>query len=48
MQVGCLFQKPMNEIEVSEALLPVVQAHPNMEVLSEPYELSFDENGNLF
>ena len=38
----------LNEIEVSEALLPVVQAHPNMEVISEPYELQFDENGNLF
>jgi hypothetical protein len=38
----------LNEIEVSEALLPLVQAHPNMEVLSEPYELKFDENGNLF
>ena len=38
----------LNEIEVSEALLPLVKSHPNMEVLSEPYELTFDENGNLF
>ena len=38
----------LNEIEVSEALLPLVKAHPHMEVLSEPYELTFDEKGNLF
>lgn len=37
----------LDEIEVSEALLPLVQAHPHMEVLTEPYELEFDENGNF-
>ena len=35
-------------IEISEGLLPQAQANPNIEILSEPYELDFDENGNLF
>ena len=38
----------LNEIEVSESLVPEVQADPDMEILSTPYELSFDAEGNLF
>lgn len=37
----------VGEIEVSESLLDYVKEHPNMEQISEPYELSFDGNGNL-
>lgn len=36
----------LSEIEVSEACLP--QKKDNMEILTEPYELSFDGSGNLF
>lgn len=36
------------ELEVSENLIPEVEACPYMEVVSEPYDLPFDENGNLF
>ena len=35
-------------IEVSEGMIPLVQADPRMEIISEPYDLPFDENGNLF
>lgn len=35
-------------IEISEGMLPLAKANPNIEILSEPYELAFDENGNLF
>ncbi|WP_088104791.1 lactate racemase domain-containing protein [Halalkalibacter urbisdiaboli] len=35
------------EIEVSEALLDHVNAHPDMEQLTDVYELDFNENGNL-
>lgn len=35
-------------IEISEGLLPLAKANPHIEILSEPYELEFDENGNLF
>lgn len=35
-------------IEISEGLLPEALANPNIEILSEPYDLPFDENGNLF
>ena len=38
----------LDEIEVSEALLPTVAAHPHMEVVGAPYELKFDADGNLF
>jgi len=38
----------LGEIEVSEALLEEVQKEPNLELVSELYELSFDEEGNLF
>ena len=29
-------------------MLPLARAKPNIEILSEPYDLPFDENGNLF
>ncbi len=38
----------LSEIEVSEALLDYVKDHPQLEPISEPYELKFDNNGNLF
>lgn len=38
----------LDEIEVSEALIPAVKENPHMEILTEPYELKFNEQGNLF
>jgi hypothetical protein len=38
----------LSEIEVSEALVEYVKQHPNMELISELYELPFDEKGNLY
>ncbi|EKN62501.1 hypothetical protein BABA_25801 [Neobacillus bataviensis LMG 21833] len=38
----------LSEIEVSEPLLEYIAKHPNMEQVSDLYEFSFDENGNLF
>ena len=38
----------IDEIEISEGLLDEARANPNIEILTEPYELTFDENGNLF
>lgn len=35
-------------IEISEGLLPLAKANPNIEILSEPYDLPFDAEGNLF
>ena len=35
-------------IEISEGLLPLAKENPNIEILTEPYDLPFDENGNLF
>lgn len=35
------------EIEVSEALIDHVAKHPDMELLSDAFELSFNEDGNL-
>ncbi|MBE6883177.1 MAG: DUF2088 domain-containing protein [Ruminococcaceae bacterium] len=37
----------LSEFEVSEALIPMVKQKPNMEIISESYELPFDRNGNL-
>lgn len=34
-------------IEISEGLLPLAQANPAIEILSEPYDLPFDDAGNL-
>jgi hypothetical protein len=38
----------LSEIEVSEELLDYIEKHPNMEQISDLYELTFDEKGNLF
>ncbi len=38
----------LSEIEVSENLLAEVEANPLLEVIEGPYELSFDDQGNLF
>ena len=38
----------IDEVEISEGLLPLARANPNIEILTEPYDLPFDENGNLF
>ena len=38
----------IGEIEISEAMIPLAKANPNIEILTEPYDLPFDENGNLF
>ncbi|MEH6954913.1 lactate racemase domain-containing protein [Neobacillus drentensis] len=38
----------LSEIEVSEPLLEYVKQHPNMEVSSDPYDIPFNENGDLF
>lgn len=37
----------LSQIEVSEALFEYVKQHPQMELASEPYDLPFDEHGNL-
>ena len=38
----------LDEIEVSESLLPQIQDDSRFEILTEPYSWTFDENGNLF
>lgn len=38
----------LGEIEISEAMLPEAKALENIEILSEPYELNFNEDGDLF
>jgi hypothetical protein len=38
----------LDEMEVSETLLREVEEHPLLEVIEGPYELPFDEEGNLF
>ena len=38
----------LGEIQISEAMLPEAEAHPNLLVVGGPEELVFDENGNLF
>ncbi len=35
-------------IEISEAMLPLAKANPDIEILSEPYDFDFDAEGNLF
>jgi hypothetical protein len=35
-------------MEVSENLIPEARTNPRMEIVSEPYELAFNELGNLF
>lgn len=38
----------IGEIEISEGLLPLAKANPDIEILTEPYDLPFDGQGNLF
>ena len=38
----------IGEIEISEGLLPLAEANPDIEILTEPYDLPFDAQGNLF
>lgn len=38
----------IGEIEISEGLLEQARANPNIEILTELYDLPFDEEGNLF
>lgn len=38
----------IEEIEVSEAMLPEVLNHPDLEPLSKPYEWNFNSSGNLW
>lgn len=38
----------LNEIEVSESIVPEIEHDPHFEILGEPYELQFNDEGNLF
>ena len=38
----------IQEIEVSEALLPEVKANENLEIIGELAPMPFDDNDNLF
>ncbi len=38
----------LGEIEVSQNLSGEVEKNPNLEIMSQPYDFSFDDNGNLF
>lgn len=38
----------LETIEISEALLEEAKANPNIEILSEMYQMAFNEDGNLF
>jgi hypothetical protein len=38
----------LNEFEVSESLIPEVRQNPRLEIVGEPYELNFNNEGNLF
>jgi hypothetical protein len=38
----------LDVLEVSENLREEVEKNPNLEVISDPYDLTFDEEGNLF
>jgi len=40
--------KIFGEIEISEGLLPQARANPNIEILTDLYDLPFDGQGNLF
>lgn len=37
----------LGEIEISETLVEEARNHPDIEILSEPYEMKFDAEGNL-
>lgn len=38
----------LEEIEISEAMLEEAVSNPNIEIIGEPHDWPFDENGNLF
>ena len=38
----------LHTIECSENLIPEIKTNPHLELVSEPYELKFNEDGNLF
>ena len=38
----------IEELEISVGLLPSARANPNIEILSDPYDMKFLSNGNLF
>ncbi len=38
----------LTDIEASEALIPLIQAHPHLELAGGPFDLPFDGEGNLF
>ncbi|WP_010269953.1 lactate racemase domain-containing protein [Paenibacillus senegalensis] len=38
----------LGEIEISEPMLEEAKDHPNIEIISEPYELVFNDEGDLF
>lgn len=38
----------LGEIEISETLLEEARRHPDIEILTEPYELPFNKEGDLF
>ena len=38
----------IGKIEISEGLLPLAKANPNIEILTDLYDLPFDGQGNLF
>jgi len=38
----------LEEIEISENLIPTLAENPAIEIISEPYELPFNEEGNLW
>lgn len=37
----------LGEIEISETMLEEARRHPDIEILTEPYEMKFDAEGNL-
>jgi len=37
----------LGEIEISEPLVPEAERHPDIDIVSEPYEWTFDEEGYL-
>lgn len=38
----------VSDILISEALIAEIEDHPGLEIISEPFHMKFDKNGNLF
>lgn len=38
----------LGEIEISENLIPLAKNHPNLSVVGNPYDMAFNDEGNLF